>query len=309
MPDKFRVYSQIEGLFTDIKGKPGPVDFNKYPVFEICGFKISQFMTLYESLSKFPYILFSNDLLTRNFGMTSYIAVKEISEEIRVIPPVEARNELEALITCLRLFKEGFVNWGLSFAIGIEEELQGNPHGMMFGATLQDAGGGMAYLLKEEEIDELISYSNEIFPHILSLEKDQGELMLKYFNRAINDRVRWDFKSAIVDYFISIDAISKLVRSETTKDHFRNLVAISVHDPSNRKSAYNKLWRLKNKRNQIVHGVHKKYDSNALQNNCIYLEDLIRKAIRHILSYYVSGRNAEDLSNEIDLEKLGNVTD
>lgn len=133
------IYSQLEGLMTDTELKGDPyVDFSVFPSFHVSGFKIAHIMNLKEELKEFPLNHFFSTVTTAPLATMSFVAVKEISEEKNIMPPVEARHELDALVSCFRLFQSGYVGWGISFFQSIE-----NKFGNMFGNTLRDSGGGL----------------------------------------------------------------------------------------------------------------------------------------------------------------------
>lgn len=298
------VYSQLEGLDTDTELPAGEVDFSLYPSFKVCGFKIAHMMNMRDELKGFPLNHYFNTVLAAPLSINSFVAVKEITEEENIIPPVQARYELEALTSCFRLFQRGFVGWGISFFYDLQTK-----HGGMFGTTLRDSGIGMAYRLEEKRISSFIVFAEKIFPFVLELEKAKGELMFKFFKRGLNDTLRWEFKSSIVDYFIALESIYKLQKNGSSNDSILKASLVKGKSAEERIVAYKKLKLLKVKRNEIVHGTYKKYDMDELQNDCIYLEDVIRENLKKILSYEVSGKGYGQFLKDIEQIIYGGATD
>lgn len=290
------IYSQLEGLMTDTEWKGEPnVDFSVFPSFDVSGFKITHIMNLKEELKDFPLSHFFSTVTTAPLGIMSFVAIKEISEEKNVMPPIEARHELDALVTCFRLFQSGYVGWGISFFLGSETKF-----GNMFGNTLRDSGGGRAYRLKEANIPEFVKYAEKVFPIVLELGKNKGELMFKFFNRGLNDTLRWEFKASLVDYFISLESLFRLQKNNSMNDSILKASIINGDSVVDRVDTYKKLRLIKDKRNKIVHGAYKHYDMNELQEDCTFLERVIRKNLRIILNYEVSGKGYDGLLKDLD---------
>lgn len=290
------IYSQMEGLILDTHFPDDEVmDFSLYPQFKLGGFQLAHFMTLIEEMKDFPLVAYRNVVSTAPLGFDSFIATKEIPEENNIIPPVEARYELDALTACFRLFQSGYVGWGISFF-----NERKSKHGGMFGSTLRDAGGGMAFLLKEANIPVLCKYVDKIFPTVLEMTKTNGELMFKFFIRGLNNTLRWEFRASLVDYFVSLEALFNRQKGKKSNNPLLMASVIGSNTADQRKKTYEKLKHIKDKRNMIVHGPYRNFDSDRLQDNCIFVENIIRNNLRKIVTYEALGLGYEAYLEDIN---------
>lgn len=145
-----------------------------------------------------------------------------------------------------------------------------------------------------------MKYAEKIFPAVLELGKNKGELMFKFFNRGLNDTLRWEFKASLVDYFVSLESLFRLQKNSSMNDSILKASILNGSSVDERVETYKKLRLIKDKRNKIVHGTYRNYEMNELQDDSTFLERVIRNNLRIILNYEISGKGYDALLKDLD---------
>ncbi len=113
-------------------------------------------------------------------------------------------NKIDALVTCIRLFKTGYVT-NYPDVVQILDE-----NGKQLYTTTEGKRGNYtdsAYSLRMEEIGKLSEFARKVFPVISEGAFPVTTPALQFFNRGIDDRAREDYPMALVDFVVSMEAL------------------------------------------------------------------------------------------------------
>lgn len=236
----------------------------------------------------------------RWFGLSNdYVAKTQIEfPDPRLLNPPEVYELVDALITCFRLFKVGYVTAYPVIAVSRPSEpFDSRPFQFSFGSTARQPQGGMAYLLKENEIPELVEFGQHVFPLIST--KPHVSLTtpsFRFYNRGVDDMARSDYPLAIVDF---VSCMESLVSPSTTELRHRLaelLALITERNPAKRKDVYLKCKDLYDKRSLAVHGESPE-DAVRYVNDA---QEFAAKMLRFSIGYFSRGLNKKDILADAD---------
>lgn len=219
----------------------------------------------------------------------------DLGESTTVNPPV-VYETVDALITCFRLFKRGYV--GASQVIGNAYVKEGGrPIEFRFGSPLIGPGGGMVYSLNSKEIPMLQEFSAKITPLILSDSRtSRSDLAFRFFNRGVEDLARNDFSIVVVDHISCLEALLTQSNNELAHTLSEAVAVVTEREPANRKKRYKEVKGLYKKRSKALHGEKADADSN----DASLAENLARQTLRFCLGYYSKGYNRDKILEDIE---------
>lgn len=228
-----------------------------------------------------------------------YVAKAQIEfPDPRLLNPPEVYEQVDALITCFRLFKVGYVTAYPVVAISRPfGGLNPRPYQFSFGSTVRQPQGGMAYLLKENEIPELVEFGQHVFPLIST--KPHVSLTapsFRFYNRGVDDMARSDYPLAIADFVSCMEALVSPGATELRHRLAELIALITERNPEKRKDVYLKCRDLYDKRSLVVHG-------ESLEDAVRYVNDaqeLAAKTHRFSLGYFSRGLGKKDILADAD---------
>ena len=219
--------------------------------------------------------------------------------ESRVMNPPEIYQAMDAMVTCFRLFQEGYM--GISFGTGsvVGKENAGFP----FGSPAHGPMGGMAYNLRKADVAKLEKFSEDIWPVITGKRhRSSIDTALRFFNRGIVDFARGDSEIAVIDF---VSCLESLVSpgSELTHRIAENIAWITERNPTARSARYCDMKRIYRIRSEIVHGSEAKAEDLAQAMGIS--SQLARYCLRFSMGYYLKGFGKEDILSDLHKVLLG----
>lgn len=216
----------------------------------------------------------------------------------RLLNPPGVYERVDALITCFRLFKVGYVTaYPVTATSRPSDRIDSKPFQFSFGSTARQPQGGMAYGLKENEIEDLVRFADVTLPLISSGPHVSLKTpAFRFYNRGVDDMARSDYPLAIVDFISCMEALVSPGMAEL-RHRLAELVAlITERDPERKKDAYVKCRDLYEKRSRVVHG-------EPLEDAVHYVnsaQELAAKTLRFCLGYYSKGLGKDDILADAD---------
>lgn len=225
-------------------------------------------------------------------------------KETNVLNPPELYQRIDALITCLRLFKPGYV-CANPILIDIPS-INGEHLPWIEGRSARDQQGGLAYGLPIGRLSELVKFGEAVIP-LLSSEAAHSRTspIFQFFNRGIDDEARNDYPMAIVDFVSCMEAV--LLQGEFELSHrLSEMVAlVTERSPERRRDRYTQCRELYRKRSKAIHG-----ETVAGAMEAVNLaESLARYVVRFLLGYYASGQGKADLVSNASAVLFGQAKD
>jgi hypothetical protein len=234
----------------------------------------------------------------------SYSAKRKfVLDDKGVINPPQVYESVDAMITCFRLFKRGYV--APSLVIGESKPNENQERGAHYfysGSTARSPQGGMAYSLTKEELPRIENFSNKIAPLISSgKHASLKSPAFRFFNRGIDDMARSEFSMAIIDFVSSMEAVLSPSSAEL-RHRLSESIALAVEkNLSKRVSIYEKAVELYDLRSRAVHG--SMVDNNP--DKASDAEKLSRSTIRLLLGYVARSFDKDDIMRDIKMMLLG----
>lgn len=225
---------------------------------------------------------------------TDYVAKTQIEfADPSVVNPPRVYEFIDALITCFRLFKVGYVTAYPVVAMSrLPENATSRPNQFSFGSTARQPEGGMAYWLEEDEIADLVEFGRHVFPLISSPPHASLRMpAFRFFNRGVDDMARSDYPLAIADFVSCMEALISPDVTELRHQLSELVALITERNPIRRRDAYLKCKDLYDKRSRVVHGGSLK---NAVQD-VNAAQEFAAKTIRFYLGYFSKGLNKKDI--------------
>lgn len=299
-----KVFAIIVGLFVSDKDTlVEPVDFKKLPTFEVCGFKfepIKCFTSGSDEYRDLPNV-FDKD-------SRGYIATKVIHEIEDQYPPKQSSKELDTLMSCFKLFKQGYVGVNPIIAQYHSATPPEVHFTAVFGSTPRDRSGGIAYGLPGGEIKQLKDFSEAIYPLLLSrLDNSRDILPLVFYNRGIDDIVRSEYQMAIVDFSSCLEGLFSDSNQEIGHKLAERIAVVYTNHSAERVKVFERIKSIYGKRSKILHGVGVKDQAWKLADDSTYVWEVARYSMKLSLTYELNGKNKDAMLSDIQDVLFGSL--
>jgi len=221
--------------------------------------------------------------------------------QTNTLNPQPVYEKVDGLITCLRLFKPGYVGAN-PLLMDMEKEGTWQRWPLEEGRTARDQQGGMIYALHDKELPKLVDFAKEVFPLISSGRfASLTNPCFQFFNRGINDVARNDFALAIVDFISCLEAVLVPGNAELSHRLSEGVALVTERIPEKRRERYERCKDLYRLRSKVVHGERISYDDAALT----LAQSLARYTLRFMIAYYEMGLEKAELVKDIESVSLG----
>lgn len=292
---RVRVYAYLECFEVSDSAFPGKIiSPEKLPTIDVCGFELTPARLVDFEVENDTAAEFKSMLQQDN-----YLALKTIEESTNVIPPTDVKNELEALISCMRIYRGGYV--GVKFAM-LKIPLVDKDHSIDFfiGSSPRDIMGGPIYVISEAEINEFKAFMEQIYPLVLkSISTGEGDLATRFFNRAVEDLVKNDLRMSLVDFMSSLESMLSTSKNEITHRLAQSVSILVEREPVKRLGIYKVFKNLYDKRSKTIHGEGYKKKAMQEMQDAFKLENIVRRCMMIYMGYLTEGKNKADIIHDI----------
>jgi hypothetical protein len=231
-----------------------------------------------------------------------YVASTELDiGEAKVVNPPAVYAAVDALITCLRLFKPGYVgaNPILMETPAADGGWQRAP--LEEGRSARDQQGGLAYPLTSEQIPRLVEFA-KVIPLISSgPATSRTSPAFQFFNRGVDDEARNAWPLAIVDFVSCMEALLLSGSSELSHRLSESVSLVTERSAEKRQTRYAKCRELYRMRSKAIHGEH----VDGAMETAPLAESLARYCTRVFLGYRSAGLGKSELVDDIESILLG----
>ena len=219
-----------------------------------------------------------------------YLARCVLSHDSKFLNPPSTYAAVDALITCFRLFKPGYIGANPFYMEPRAEGGWGRPV-LPEGRSALSQSGGRAYPLSADEAPRLADFAKAVYPTVLSGLTGSASPVFQFFNRGIDDEARNEPSLAVVDFVSCMEA--QLISTNAEVSHrFSELVSIvTERDRGKRRDRYRLCKDIYDKRSAVIHG-NAVGEPQALASQA---EGLARYVVRFALGYSAKGKGKKEL--------------
>ena len=239
--------------------------------------------------------------------VTFYVATTDLLlPKLDALPPPEVYERVDALITCLRLFKFGYIAPYPAIAKILSGTGQSTKQitQFAFGSTARNPSGGLAYALFEKEIERLETFCGIVYPLFssgpyVSLKTPA----LRFYNRGVDDVTRGDHALAIVDFVSCMEALVSPGKQELRHRLSENVAMIVERDPLQRQLLYDQCLDLYDDRSIVIHGG--RLDGQASQKGATTAQVFAQRTLLFCISFYLAGKGQAEILKDIEMTIFG----
>ncbi len=216
-------------------------------------------------------------------------------------PPI-VYEKVDALVTCFRLFKKGYMTAYPVVAEIWDETLNRFLPSYEFGWTSLSPQGGMVYGLAANEIENLTAFASKYLP-VISSERLRSlkEPAFKFFNRGVDDFARSESSMAIIDFVSCVEALLGPGPAELTHRLSQNVAIVSERKVENRPKRYEEFKRLYQVRSRAVHGD----DIGKGVGQVVFAETVARDVLLVCMMYFLKGSSKKQILEDVSQVSLG----
>lgn len=250
-----------------------------------------------------PFTMSYMDASTLRFTLEHTESRKKINTNKTVVKKPSATNLFEGVITALRLFKTGRVD----FFFTQKTSLMWDPYGGITSGSKRERdyfGFRPSYSLTSKEIDEFISFWHEVRTVLIN-EDYKGHnylrIAVKRFNFGTEEK---ELENKILDFFIAYEALYLQDTAELSyRLSLRTATVLGVTSKG-KQNIFNFMRDAYILRSKIIHGKVPKIKGKkvALTNVVPQLEEYLRKSIFYFLKLIDQPRKHETVLNIIDAD-------
>ncbi|MBI3859501.1 MAG: hypothetical protein HY296_04590 [Thaumarchaeota archaeon] len=220
----------------------------------------------------------------------------ELNEGNLVNPPA-VYEKVDSLITCFRLFKQGYIAAYPVVAEVWDENLGEFLYSYEFGISMLGPQGGVVYGLGQDEIGPLAEFAKNVLPVLSSEEfRSLGNPAFRFFNRGIDDMQRNDMPMAIVDFVGSIEALLGTSQTELIHRLSQTVAILTERLPTKRREKYDQFRRIYGIRSKAIHG--EKLGDEVGQ--VVFAEVIARSVLKVCLEYFLVGQNKDKVLQDVN---------